>query len=248
MKRQLRVIAFLLLSAILLTGCSAFDSASPAEKLLQSSAAIAERVISGRVGAAKSINFPALQEVNPEIYAWLSIPGTSVSAPVAQSETQDIAFYQSHGWDRSENERGCLYTHFRYSDKRFGDRVSVIYGKSESSLSVLDGLEELYRSGDSLQEHNRIAVITEDQVLRYQVFCASEFSDALISRDYNQFQSEADILAFLEDVQGYHTLRRQTDESVNITPGDRILVLTKKLSRDEAQRFLVLAKLVETTN
>ena len=247
MKRRVRLIV-LLLSVLLLTGCSASEEGSSFERLLQSSGTAAEKVASGRKRGASSIDFPALQEINPELYAWLIIPGTTINAPVAQSESNDITFYQLHGPDRAESESGCLYTHYRYSTKRFDEPVSVIYGKTDSSVSALDGIEELYRSLDSLRQHQELVVIIKDQVLRYRVFCASEFSDALISREYNEFQTEADTVAFLEDVRAYHTLRRQVDDSVSVNPGDRILVLTKKLSRDEDQRFLVLAKLVETTN
>lgn len=248
MKKSTRLIALLLLAAMFLTGCGASKAVSPLEKLLQSSAWAAEKVISGQGSAAQSIDFLALQEVNPELYAWLIIPGTAINAPVAQSDTGDIEFYQSHGPDRTASERGCLYTHYRYSSRRFEEAVSVIYGKTASSVSCLDGIEELYRSLESLRQHQEIAVITADQVLRYRVFCASEFSDALISREYNEFQTEEDTSAFLEDVRNYHTLRRQTDESVTVASDDRILVLTTKLSRDASQRFLVLAKLVEITN
>lgn len=247
MRKAVRPLAMLLLTALLLTGCSAAEDLSSPEKLLQSCASAAEKIVSGKQNFS-ALDFTSLQKLNPELYAWLVIPGTTVNLPIAQSESSDIEFYQSHGPDRAENERGCLYTHYRYSGKRFDETVSVIYAKTSSSVSRLDGIEELYRSLESLREHQEIAVVTADQVLRYQVFCASEFSDVLISREYNEFRTEADTSAFLADVRGYHTLRRQIDESVPVASGDRILVLTKKLSRDPSQRFLVLAKLVETTN
>ena len=253
MKRSAGSVVLLLLAAFLMVSCGASGNMTP-DGLLQRIAAAAETVFSRQTeqwkntAASTIVDFDSLHKINSELYAWLIIPGTSINAPIAQSETENIAFYQSHGPDRSESEYGCLYTHYRYSDRRFDEKVSVIYGKTAVSVSCLDGIEETYRSLNSLRDHQDVFVVIADRVLHYQVFCASEFSDVLISRDYRDFQTEDDVTSFLLDVRSYHTLQRQFDEDAFPDAGDRILVLSKKLSRDADQRFLVLAKLVDTAD
>ena len=254
MKIRRSLYILLVLLALLLSACAGAEPSSSFDQTLLSAARSAERVYKERPDhltdspGAEFIDFTALQKTNPELYAWLYIPGTEINAPIAQSESGNISFYQSHGADDAEDKRGCLYTHYRYSEKHFSEPVSVIYGKTLSNTGVFSGIETLYRSLDSLQQHQDLVVFTADAVLYYRVFCASEFSDALISRDYNEFQTEADTAAFLEDIRNYHTLQRQTDDSVSVSSGDRLLVLSTILSRDADKRFLVVAKLVDSTN
>lgn len=254
MKKRRCLFILLLLTVLLLSGCAGAKPADSFDQMLQSAAKAAEKAYTKQRDqladstGAEIIDFPSLQKANPELYAWLYIPGTEINAPIAQSESGDISFYQSHGADGAEDSRGCLYTHYRYSEKHFSEPVSVIYGKTLSNTGVFSGIETLYRSLDSLQQHQDLVVFTADAVLYYRVFCASEFSDALISREYNEFRTEADTAAFLEDVRSYHTLQRQADGSVSVSPDDRLLVLTTILSRDANKRFLVVAKLVDWTN
>lgn len=254
MKKRQCLFSLLLFVTLLLSGCTERENTDPFEWRLQNMAAAAEKAFEKRgdkltdSAGSEFIDFASLQETNPELYAWLYIPGSEISAPIAQSESGDITFYQSHGADGAENKRGCLYTHYRYSDKHFAEPVSVIYGKTLSGVGVLSDLETIYRSREGLQQHQDLIVFTADSVLRYRVFCATEFSDVLISRDYNEFQKEADTAAFLENVRSYHTLQRQTDDSVSVNPGDRLLVLSTVLSRDADKRYLVVAKLVDLTN
>ena len=254
MKKSWCVFVLLLLTAYYLSGCKGSDTSHSFEKTLLKASRSAERAyIEQRERFADStgaefIDFDALQKANPELYAWLYIPGTGINAPIAQSESGDISFYQSHGADGREDKLGCLYTHFRYSDKHFTEPVSVIYGKTLSGIGLLSEMETLYRSRESLLQHQELVVFTADTVMCYRVFCATDFSDVLISGEYNNFRTEADVAAFLKDIRDYHTLLRQTNDSVAAEPGDRLLVLTTVLSRDADKRFLVVAKLVDSTN
>ena len=54
------------------------------------------------------VDFRALKEENPEIFAWLYIPDTSIDAPVAQSGESD-EYYASHNITKENDENGALY-------------------------------------------------------------------------------------------------------------------------------------------
>ena len=49
------------------------------------------------------IDFEALWEMNPDVYAWIEIPGTQVDYPILQSPTDD-GYYLDHNMDGSEGE------------------------------------------------------------------------------------------------------------------------------------------------
>lgn len=253
MKGRHRLLVLLSI-VILISGCQPRENDSSNESPIESTARsvvqayqkYGEHLVDHAV--VDFIDFTALQNLNPEIYAWLLIPGTSINAPITQSQSGDITFYQSHGPDLSENERGSLYTHFRYSTGQFSERVSVVYGKTLSSASVLDGIESLYHSIDAIRQHQDLYIFTKTAVLHYSVFCSTDFSDVLLSSEYNAFRDTADTASFLDDVRTYRTLRRQIDDAVSVTPENRMIVLTSRLEQNENKRFLVLAKLVDTTN
>ena len=54
------------------------------------------------------VDFRALKEENPEIFAWIYIPDTSIDAPVAQSGESD-EYYASHNITKENDENGALY-------------------------------------------------------------------------------------------------------------------------------------------
>ena len=51
------------------------------------------------------IDFAALQEVNPDIYAWIRIEGTNIDYPVGQSSTDD-SYYLNHTIEGKEGYPG----------------------------------------------------------------------------------------------------------------------------------------------
>ena len=52
-------------------------------------------------------DFKELKECNKEVVAYLDIPGTDISYPVLQSETD--GYYLKHAIDGSYGNTGCLY-------------------------------------------------------------------------------------------------------------------------------------------
>ena len=50
------------------------------------------------------IDFEALWDVNPDIYAWIVVPNTNISYPVTQSTDND--YYLNHTFDGDDNTGG----------------------------------------------------------------------------------------------------------------------------------------------
>ena len=240
----------LLLSVILayksLTAPKAPEKPALVLKTTQTVAALTpEPPESNREEYKSPIDFEALRALNEDIYAWLYIPGTEINHPVLQSVRGDNDYYLTHTVDRQEDENGCLFTEYLYSDKTFDVPVTVIYGHRRRSGDMFGQLQELYAVSGSLSEYGEIIVYTPDKELHYQVFGESEFSDMHIPYHYRRFQDRSAILSFVEELKAYHTMTRQFDSSVEITENDRLLVLSTCLAANDDQRFLVLAKLIE---
>ena len=70
------------------------------------------------------IDFQTLQNMNPDIYAWIKVPGTVIDYPIAQSET-DNSYYLNHSVEHDENKAGAIFTE-DYNTKTFEDPNTCI--------------------------------------------------------------------------------------------------------------------------
>ena len=55
------------------------------------------------------VKFEELQAVNPDIYAWITVPGTVIDYPILQ-HASDNTYYLMHNIDGSYGYPGCIYT------------------------------------------------------------------------------------------------------------------------------------------
>ena len=55
------------------------------------------------------VDFEALQAENPDIYAWITIPGTNVDYPILQREG-DNGYYLNHSVDGAGSIAGAIFT------------------------------------------------------------------------------------------------------------------------------------------
>lgn len=80
-------------------------------------------------GGAK-VDFEQLKAQNPDIYAWISVPGTGIDYPVLQkSDAKDPYdnYYLNHQVDLSEGFPGVIYSQ-PVNRRDFMDAVTVLYG------------------------------------------------------------------------------------------------------------------------
>ena len=196
-------------------------------------------------GLFDPLDFQALRQLNEDIYAWIYIPGTDINYPVLQSVIGDNDYYLTHGVDHREDENGCLFTEYLYSDLSFDIPVSVIYGHRRRSGEMFGRLQPLYSEEGGLDKYGEILIYTPEKVLRYQVICESEFSDIHIPSHYRMFQDSGSVMRFIEDVKSYRTLNRRFYDGAGLDADDRLLVLSTCLTRSDDQRFLVIARLAE---
>ena len=68
----------------------------------------------------RKIDFKALQEINPDVYAWISIPGTNIDYPVLQSATEADDYYLNTTIDGKHGYPGSIYTE-KYNSTTFAD-------------------------------------------------------------------------------------------------------------------------------
>ena len=94
------------------------------------------------------VDFNKLEEINPDVIAWIEIPGLEISYPVVQGRDND--YYLHHLITGENHKSGSIFMDF-HNQEDLSDRNSIIYGhnmKDGSMFGTLDQYQSqaLYRN------------------------------------------------------------------------------------------------------
>lgn len=214
------------------TGIQETEKAVTAEpgQLTEETGAFGESASDGR------IDFAMLTEQNPDIFAWLYIPGTGIDFPVLQSAVSD-EYYITHDAFGEESSAGALYTEMP-NLMNMCDFNTVIHG---DDLEEDSPFQELHRfeQADYFEEHETFYCYLPDNVLTYEIFAAyyDEGSDILRRYDYTTY---AGCEAHLEDICTGRGMNRHFREGwEGLTPYHFLVTLDGKTREDGTQYVLV---------
>ena len=190
------------------------------------------------------VDFRALKEENPEIFAWIYIPDTSIDAPVAQSGESD-EYYASHNITKENDENGALYIEAANLTSMC-DFNTVIHGNTaEDGESGL--FAELYQFSDPdyFESHEQMYLYFEDNVLTYEIFAAYERENNSLIRTYDfTYLSGCD--QFLKDMYSIRSMNMMIRSGwEDVTPYHFLVTLTTSRGKDSDSQFVVLAALIE---
>ena len=190
-------------------------------------------------GLSLPIDFVKLQKINPEIYAWMDIPGTEMSFPLLQ-DANDINYYLTHLYNGSYGKIGSIFT-APGSAKDFSDYNTVIYGHNYVNSHMFESLKN-YRNDSFLRSHRDIIIYTPYSTLTYRVVGEVIYSNVLISSAFN-FKLQAGRQKFLDSLYAVRDMTSQMLDDAELTADDHLIVLSTCCG-NSAKRFLVIAKLV----
>lgn len=198
------------------------------------------------------VDFKALQEINPDIYAWIYVPlgpeCSDVDLPVCQSRpTDEDNFYLHRDIYRKYLFSGTVYTQ-KANAKDFSDRVTVMYGHNMLNGSMFAPLANL-RDQKIFDEHEFFYVYTPGHILTYRIAAAIQFDTRHI---LNCFDFSSDRV-FEDWIQNYirnpKTMIRSVRPDVEVGLEDKLLILSTCLEHG-ATRYIVQGVLIsdEPTN
>lgn len=187
-------------------------------------------------------DFTELREINEDIYAWITVPGTQVDYPVLQSEPDN--YYLDYNMDHSKGYPGCIYTN-QCNSKDFSDYITVLYGHNMKNGSMFGSLHE-FEDETFFNENRQIIVYTEDRRLTYEIYAAVKFTDVYIPAYYDvtlTIGRDAYLAALAEasaDSEVSHIL-----EEAELLPEDKFITLSTCVNGEPEKRYLVLGRLQE---
>ena len=198
------------------------------------------------------VDFASLEEVNPDIYAWIYFPmephRKDIDLPILQSRIEDDDnFYLHKDLNRKYLFAGSLYTQ-KANAKDFSDRVTVIYGHNMLNQTMFSNLVYL-RDSKVFDEHEFFYIYTPGHILTYRIAAAIQFDTRHLLNcfDFSNDQIYADW------IQNYilapKTMVRCVRKDIEVTTEDKLVILSTCLEHGKF-RYLVQGVLIrdERTN
>ncbi len=187
------------------------------------------------------IDFSALQEKNPEIIGWISIPGTHIDYAVLQSGVETPEDYYINRDEEGNHRRsGSIYIQ-KANAADFTDPNTIVYGHYMANGSMFADLHQ-FRKEAFFKENDTIQLYLPGHILTYQIYSAFVYDDRHILYAYD-FQNPDEYTDFLQETQEPPSTQRQVREGVTVTNEDRIITLSTCTAK-EGERYLVVGVLI----
>jgi sortase B len=184
----------------------------------------------------RKIDFVAAQAVNPDVYAWIWIPGTDIDYPILQSDTEEDAYYLNHTIEKKEGLPGTIYTE-KYNAKDFSDPVNVVYGHNMKNGSMFAGLHK-YEDRAFFDSNPYVYIYLPDKALKYRIFAAVSFDDRYLLGTYN-FTIPRDFEEYLDELRG--SINGNVNIDIPVSQETGILTLSTCIADSPNERLLVNA-------
>ena len=183
-----------------------------------------------------SIDFAALEQINPDIAAWLEMPGLPLSLPVVQAQDNDT--YLHHSFDGSPSPCGCLFFSASSADS---DLYRVIYGHNIHTGEMFAGLLQ-YQEESFYRENPDFVLCTPEGDQTWHIFSCHSATDGedLYRTDRASGEAYDAFIQELSDVSDY-------DTGVDVPQNSRVLTLSTCASSygSGSERYVIHAYLAE---
>ncbi len=188
----------------------------------------------------KNIDWEGLQNENPDIYAWIYIPGTNVDYPILQ-HPEEKSYYLDHNIDHSEGYPGCIYTQ-NVNSKDWSDPNTVIYGHNMRDGSMLHDLHK-FKDSAFFDATQFMYIYTPEKNFAYEIFACYPFSnvDLMMCFDYSTPDAA---LVYFDGIWTNRDMTAHFRDSVTLYGDSKIITMSTCIGGQPDMRYLVQAVLL----
>lgn len=202
----------------------------------------AETEITESEKAELPIDFEGLQEINPEIYAWIRIPDTNIDYPILQHAEEDQSYYLTRDIYGANQQAGSIYTEY-YNSKDFKDPNTIIYGHNMKNGSMFHNIR-YFAEKEYFDEHNELYIYMPEKILKYEIIACYEYDDRHLLGSFD-FTDEEVFSGYLEEIMNPRSIYAMVRDGVELTTEDKIVTLSTCVANKPNNRRLLQAVLVE---
>ncbi|OUQ58670.1 SrtB family sortase [Flavonifractor sp. An112] len=183
-------------------------------------------------------DFTALQAVNPDVLAWITVPNTGIDYPVVQGE--DNQHYLNHLVTGEWNKSGSIFLDCQAAPD-FSDPYSIIYGHNMLNGTMFSSLMD-YKSQDFYDKHP--VGVLETPHAQYEIVFFAGFVAHVEHAVWNTGLSAEELPIWAAEIQ------RQSWFQSSVVPSseDTIIALATCSYEFNNARFVLLGILNETSD
>lgn len=185
------------------------------------------------------IDFESLWEINEDVYAWITIPGTIIDYPILQHET-DNTYYLNYTIDGMEGYPGCIYTE-NVNAKDFSDNNTVIYGHNMRNGTMFTDLHK-FRDAEFFSENDIVYIYTPQKQFTYKIFAAYLYDDRHLMNSFD-FSDQEIYADYLSELQAMDSEDINIRKEIQVTDADKIITLITCIREQTEKRVYVQAML-----
>jgi len=188
-------------------------------------------------------DFSQITASYPHAYAWIEIPGTNIDYPIIR-HPEDNEYYLRRDAEGNYSINGCIFSEL-YNSSDFTDPITLVYGHyvyEYDGFKFFGGLQSMYR--DNLTDYGKIIIHHPDKELHYEVFAALPYTPYHILYGWD-YTNAGHFNTFLNKIKSIGDFDANINMDYEVTPDDRLLVLSTCYNGNTDRRFIVVAKLVE---
>lgn len=192
--------------------------------------------------AENPIDFEALQQQNPDAYAWINVPNTKVDYPILQSSAdKEENYYLHRNLEGNYEFRGSVFTQ-KCNSKDFSDPVTVIYGHNMLDESMFSTLH-YFRDETFFEENELFYIYTPGHILTYRVVSAYQYDSRHILNSFD-FSQEKVFQEYIDFLLSPQSMIAAVRKGVSVTTNDRIVTLSTCINYGMS-RYLVQGVLID---
>lgn len=184
-----------------------------------------------------TVDFDALQAINPDIVAWLICEDTRINYPVVQGNGNE--YYLKHLFDGTRNSAGCLFVDSG-NTPGFVNPNTVIYGHHMKDKSMFASLTE-YKTQAFYETHPQMILLTPEGNYTIELF-AGFVTNVNADGWKPKF---ADNTEFEEWIQKTRS-RSAFASDIEVSVSDRLVTLSTCSYEFNNARYVVVGKLIPT--
>lgn len=191
-----------------------------------------------------TVDWDALQAINPDIVAWVYIPNSVINYPVVQASDNDTylhtSFDGSTGWLASA---GTIFLDANNS-ATFMDRNSALYGHHMNDGSMFAAIAD-WVDQDEFNSHRDIYLLTPAGNYRLKAFALVKTTgdDAIVQ---TEFASDESYQSYIQDKLD-RSVVNQTGDVLSVSTITQSLILSTCEYTQDDGRAVLFAAVVETT-
>ncbi len=183
----------------------------------------------------------SLAQINPDVYGWISVDGTTIDYPLVQGEDND--YYLNHAYTGEFLPNGSIFVDYRNYEEINRNFNTVMYGHNITSGAMFHDVEKFIK--DSTYEEYfynvTITICTNDGIFIYEPFSVYK-----TRMDYNYFKTgfrtTDEFITFCEEMKA----NSKHQKEMTFTETDRIITLSTCTNINNAERYALHAKLIKS--